>query len=79
MPNDKKVPNYSTTNFKYHNRGRYAMKQRFYPWIVFVVLVIFVVFMSAQGKSLEAVNIWVLIGTLVVVILGLLFGVLRKK
>ena len=55
------------------------MKQRLYPWIVFAVLVIFVVFMSAQGKSLEAVNIWVLIGVLVLVILGLLFGVLHKK
>ncbi len=55
------------------------MKQRLYPWIVFGMLVIFVVFMSSQGKSLEAVNIWVLILLLVVVILGLLFGILRKK
>ena len=47
------------------------MKQRLYPWVVFGVLVILILFVSNRGTSLEALNIWAMILLLVIVILGL--------
>ncbi|MDO8642778.1 MAG: hypothetical protein Q7R76_04305 [Candidatus Woesearchaeota archaeon] len=55
------------------------MRNRLYPWAIFAILVIFIIFMGSQGKSLEAVNIWALILALVIIIIGLLFGMLRER
>lgn len=47
------------------------MKQRLYPWVVFGILVILILFVSRRGMWLEALNIWALIVLLAIVILGL--------
>ena len=47
------------------------MKQRLYPWIVFGVLVVLILFVNSRGTSLEALNIWALIILLAIVIIGL--------